>query len=296
MTDAPDGDAVSASLARHWGLPAPTIQRHDLGMNSRTWIITDGARRWVAKAVPADVQPSFAAGLAVASLVDTAGIPSGAPEPTRSGALSVVLGRWTLALLRFVDGEPLVGDDEREQQLIGQTLARAHRALVGSEVPGAERFHWIDADAPHLDVEPWVRPAVRGAIGGYDATLPHSMTWGLLHSDPAPEAFLCDPRTGRCGIIDWGTALIGPLMYDVASAVMYVGGRRYAAALLDAYLAERVIPATEVERTLDPMLELRWAVQADYFARRLATDDLTGISHPEENQVGLDDARRVLLS
>jgi len=296
MTDAPDGDAVSASLARHWGLRAATIQRHDRGMNSRTWIIGDGARRWVAKAVPADVQPSFAAGLAVASLVDTAGIPSGAPEPTRSGALSVVLGRWTLALLRFVDGEPLVGDDEREQRLIGMTLARAHRALMGREVPGAERFHWIDPEAPHLDIEPWVRPAVRDAIGAYDAILPNTLTWGLLHSDPAPEAFLCDARTGRCGLIDWGTALIGPLMYDVASAVMYVGGRRYATALLDAYLDERVIPGPEVERALESMLQLRWAVQADYFARRLATDDLTGISSSDENQLGLDDARRMLLS
>jgi homoserine kinase type II len=295
VTDALDGDAIAASLARDWGLRSPKIQRHDRGMNSRTWIVSDGTRRWVAKAVPADVQPTFAAGLAVASLVEVAGIPSGAPEPTRTGALSVALGRWILALLGFVDGEPLVGDDEREQRLIGLTLARAHRALIGREVPGAEHFHWIDADAPHLDVEPWVRPAVRAAIGAYDAIPPNTLTWGLLHSDPAPEAFLSDPRTGRCGLIDWGTALIGPLMYDVASAVMYVGGRRHATALLDAYRAERVIPAPEVERTLDPMLQLRWAVQADYFARRLATDDLTGISSPDENQDGLDDARRWLL-
>jgi homoserine kinase type II len=295
VTDAPDGDTISASLARHWGLRGPTIQRHDRGMNSRTWIVSDGAGRWVAKAVPADAQPTFAAGLAVAALVDAAGVPCGAPEPTRSGALSVTLGRWTLALLRFVDGEPLVGYEEREQRLIGLTLARAHRALIGREVPGAEHFHWIDADAPQLDVEAWVRPAVRAAIGAYDDIPPSTLSWGLLHSDPAPEAFLSDPPTGRCGLIDWGTALIGPLMYDVASAVMYVGGGMHATALLDAYRAERVIPAPEVERALDPMLQLRWAVQADYIAGRLATDDLTGISSPDENQDGLDDARRWLL-
>ena len=40
------------------------------------------------------------------------------------------------------------------------------------------------------------------------------------------------------------------------------------------------------------MLRLRWAVQADYFARRVATDDLTGIDGPAENEKGLEDARR----
>jgi hypothetical protein len=43
------------------------------------------------------------------------------------------------------------------------------------------------------------------------------------------------------------------------------------------------------------MLRFRWAVQADYFARRIADNDLTGISGPEENEKGLEDARRALL-
>ena len=294
MTDELGGPDIAAAIRTHWGLRQPTIEPHDLGMNSRTWMVSEGANRWVAKAVPTAVQPTFAAGLAVASIVDAAGISSGAPEPTLAGPLSVGLGGWTVALLRFVDGEPLVGDDAREQGIIGRTLAQAHRALLGQEVPGADRFHWIDPDAPHLDVEPWVRPAVRMAIDAYDAIPPGALTRGLLHSDPAPEAFLFDAPRGRCGLIDWGTALIGPLMYDLASAVMYVGGPGHATALLDAYLAERVLTPAEVGRALEPMLQLRWAVQADYFARRLATNDLTGIADSAENQKGLDDARRVL--
>lgn len=43
------------------------------------------------------------------------------------------------------------------------------------------------------------------------------------------------------------------------------------------------------------MLRFRWAVQADYFARRVSANDLTGISGPEENEKGLEDARRALL-
>ena len=42
------------------------------------------------------------------------------------------------------------------------------------------------------------------------------------------------------------------------------------------------------------MLRFRWAVQADYFARRITGNDLTGIAGPEENEKGLEDARRAL--
>ena len=39
------------------------------------------------------------------------------------------------------------------------------------------------------------------------------------------------------------------------------------------------------------MLRFRWAVQADYFAWRVTANDLTGITGPEENEKGLEDAR-----
>ena len=42
------------------------------------------------------------------------------------------------------------------------------------------------------------------------------------------------------------------------------------------------------------MRAIRWAVQADYFAKRMATNDLTGIDRPEENEMGLEDARDAL--
>jgi len=34
------------------------------------------------------------------------------------------------------------------------------------------------------------------------------------------------------------------------------------------------------------MPRFRWAVQADYFARRIASNDLTGISGPRDNRAG----------
>jgi Ser/Thr protein kinase RdoA (MazF antagonist) len=120
------------------------------------------------------------------------------------------------------------------------------------------------------------------------------MTWGLLHADPAPEAFRLNPATGRCGVIDWSYALYGPLLYDLASAVMYAGGPEHAQALIQSYLGEHILTAMEVEHGLAPMLRFRWAVQANYFAWRIAENNLTGISNPEDNEKGLEDARRFL--
>ena len=292
MSDADAG--IEAAIRSAWKIAPESVRAHAGGMNSRTWHVTAGDRRWVAKAVPADAGARFTSGLAVAGIVDAAGIPAGAPEPTPVGRTWIAMDDHVLALLRFVGGEALVGDEPDEQRLMGTTLARAHQALIGSQVRDAGTFHWLDIDAPHLDVEPWVRPAVRQAMEAYEALPPARLTIGLLHTDPAPEAFLLDRGTGVCGLIDWDTGLVGPLMYDVASAVMYLGGAEYAEAFLAAYLAFGILAPAEIERSLNTMLRLRWAVQADYFARRLATNDLTGIADADENQRGLDDARRAI--
>ncbi len=115
------------------------------------------------------------------------------------------------------------------------------------------------------------------------------MTYGLLHSDPAPDAF----RPGG-GIIDWAIALHGPLLYDLASAVMYAGGPAAARELVASYLDRGPMSAAEVDAGLIPMLRFRWAVQADYFARRIAVRDLTGIAGDAGNEKGLEDACRAL--
>jgi homoserine kinase type II len=117
----------------------------------------------------------------------------------------------------------------------------------------------------------------------------------LPHADPAPGAFLLDPATGRCGVIDWSTALYGPLIYDLASAVMFLGGPDSATEVIEAYLASGALSRAETEDGLALMLRFRWAVQADYFARRITSNDLTGISGPHDNEKGLEDARRALL-
>jgi Ser/Thr protein kinase RdoA (MazF antagonist) len=263
-------------------------------MNSQTWFVARGSERWVAKLVRVGTHPNFAAGLTVAALVEAAGVPAGAPRPALDGRLAVTLGGSALALLTFVDGEELSGRREVQRRLIGATLAHVHRALAGHDVPGALRFHWLDPEAEHLELRAWLRSAIASALAAWELIPPDSLTWGLVHTDPAPEAFRLDPRTGVCGLIDWDRALVGPLLYDVASAVMYVGGPRRAEGLVREYLSGGPLTKEEVGDGLEPMLRFRWAVQADYFARRLATDDLTGIADPAENERGLEDARRGL--
>lgn len=285
--------SVASWLAEDWALGDVTTARISGGMNSQAWLVTGAGRRWVAKVVPTVAARRITAGLAVASLVEAAGIPAGAPVPARDGTWVVSRGESSLALLAFVDGSGLTGETDDEQRLIGRTLARAHAALRGREIASADRFHWLDPTADHLGLRPWIRPAVVRGLAVWDRLVPSSLTWGLLHSDPAPEAFLLE-AAHVCGLIDWDRALVGPLMYDVASAVMYVGGPRYAGVLLDEYIACGGLERSEVERSLLPMLRIRWVVQADYFAMRVATNDLTGIADASENEGGLEDARRAL--
>ncbi|GIF72571.1 phosphotransferase enzyme family protein [Asanoa siamensis] len=283
---------LRARLARSWGLAAPHVEVHDGGMNSATWFVDQGGERWVAKAVVPGARRAFAAGLAVATAVERAGIPAGAPVPAREGGVVVDVGGVPLALLTFVPGEELSGAGD--QRLLGATLARTHRALLDVSVPGMERFHWVDPRGAHLGIRPWVRPAVAAAVEAYDRLDPRTLTWGLLHTDPAPEAFRLDRVRGACGLIDWSTAMSGPLLYDLASAVMYVGGPDRAGDLVDAYLAEGVLPPAEALRALGVLLRFRHAVQADYFARRIVTGDLTGIAAAADNERGLADAHAAL--
>lgn len=273
-------------LAGHWGLTGAVVRPHHGGMNSATWFVGHGGSRYVAKAAGG----WFPGGIAVADALARRGFASGAPVRTVDGRLTVRVdtdGRPTdtvdkderLALLRFVDGAP--ADD---QAVIGATLAEVHRLLRDVTVDGEVRMDWVDPDAPHLGLRPWLRDAVAGAVR--DLATAGPLTEGLLHADPAPEAFIGG------GLIDWGVAMRGPLLYDVASALMYLG--EDGDAFLAAYRAAGLVPDAELRAALPVLQRFRYAVQADYFAKRLAAGDLTGIAGPEENEQGLEDARRAL--
>ncbi len=293
-----DADVLEA-LRTGWGLRVDQLTPLDGGMNSRTWrvrpdVTGDDSERpapgWVAKLVRSDQHDTSVRGLHAAALVQAAGIPAGAPVPTRTGADHVHLAGGALALLSWVDGDPLTGHQDGEQTLIGATLGAAHRVLrEAADETAADFPAWVDVDADHLDVQDWVRPAVRAALQAYRDLDHDHLELGLLHADPEPGAFLRDPQRsgGMCGLIDWSSSEQGPLPYDLASALMYVGGPLRGRALLVAHADAVCIPVTDLEAQVEVLLTLRQAVQADCFARRLATGDLTGIRDARENWHGL---------
>jgi hypothetical protein len=131
-SDEIDAATVARWLAQDWALPGVTVVPHHGGMNSRTWIVSRDPSHWIAKAVPSAEGRNLSAGLSLATRVQAAGIPAGAPLTTPDGRPTVTRHGWTLALLTFVDGAGLFGKVESEQRLIGATLALRTARLPGS--------------------------------------------------------------------------------------------------------------------------------------------------------------------
>jgi homoserine kinase type II len=288
-------EQIRTVLRTSWQRATEECDEAPGGMNSSAWFVTCGGERFVAKLVPAAQRVPYEAGLLAAARLQSAGIAAGEPVRAVDGALTVPVDDEILALLRYVPGRPLERADPLDQQWWGDTLGATHRALAGFAAPGLVRFHWVRPEAVHLGIEPWVRPAVEAAVAAINKLcVTDVLTYGVLHGDPAPEAFRLDVSTGRTGLIDWGAAATGPLVYDIASAVMYAGGPHAAQELLDGYLSAGPVPAEELEATLLTMLRFRWAVQADYFSYRLWVGDVTGTSEEAENWIGLHDARDAL--
>jgi Ser/Thr protein kinase RdoA (MazF antagonist) len=286
---------IRAALRTDWHRVASECTPLPGAMNSAAWLVVEPASRYVAKLVPARHRSRFEAGLLAAERLTSAGIPAGAPVRAASGALTVVMDGRVLGLLRYVPGRPLDSRDLIDQQRWGATLAATHHALAGFHHPGLVRFHWLRPGAAHLSIEPWTRPAVSAAVAAVaKLSVTDLLSYGVLHGDPHPGAFLFDEATDHTGLIDWGRVGVGPLMYDVASAVMYAGGPRTAADLLGGYLEFGHLPPDEVQATLPTMLRFRWAVQADYFAQRIRANDRTGLADPADNWAGLHDARDAL--
>jgi Ser/Thr protein kinase RdoA (MazF antagonist) len=291
-----DEAAVRSALAA-WRLHEPIEIEPILGgFNSHTWRIACGADLFVAK-LDAHIA-TFEAGLAVAELLERRGFCAGAPVRTSAGALTVRVQGGALALLRFVRGEPIDPGCAGDLWIWGETMGQVHTLLRSApSIPdGLPRWPWtwLDPAAGYLAVEPWVRPAVERALDEVrqlEATRP--LTLGLVHGDAASA--LVDRATGERAVIDWGAAMWGPLLYDVASArwlfqFKHRRDPRHFAPFLDACRAAGPLPAVELD-ALDVFVRLRCAVQALYFSWRIADNIRTGLADPAENQRGLDIAR-----
>ncbi|MFI5491985.1 phosphotransferase enzyme family protein [Actinoplanes sp. NPDC051859] len=273
----PDHDLLRSTLREQWHLVPAEIAPLPGGLLSHGWDVTAGGERFIARlAEPAARQP-VEAGLAAAEHLRTTGIEAGEPIRTLAGGLTADTPYGAMAVLRRAPGRTLDGRDPIDQQFWGDRLGAVHRTLQSFHHPGLRGWNLLDTDAPHLGVEPWLRDAVHGAVTAMTRlTVTDRLTYGVLHGDPAAEIFLVDPATGRAGLLDCGASGTGPLLYDVAAAVVYAGGPDTAAELLDGYLAAGPVDAGELHAALPVLLRFRWAVQADWAARRLVTGEGDG--------------------
>ena len=183
-------------------------------------------------------------------------------------------------------------ETSEEQEWIASVLAGVHAASNPGIGPHTATFalDWLSPEMPGVEAHPWLMAAIEAVR---DETDPLTLTWSVLHTDPAPEAFLHNDKTSVTGLIDWAGARRGPVLYDVASAVMYLGGPQNASAFLSTYQAQGPLAAKEMQH-LDAFRRFREAVQGAYFAGRLASNDLTGGIDQADNEKGLKDARRRL--
>lgn len=278
----------SDALAEHWGLRGAEVSPLGGGMNSDTWLVRVAGATYVAKSVPPDGVADLLDGAEAATTLAEAGFVTGRPVPTRAG--DVLAREAGLALLEHVPGCELDGGSVEEQRLMARTLAGVHVAAGPAPGPVTSTFgtEWLSTAAPGVADHAWLVAAVDAVRAETDAL---TLTWSLLHTDPVPDAFVHDDVTGVTGLIDWAGARRGPVLYDVASAVMYLGGRAHASAFLAAYASEGPLADGELGH-LDAFSRFREAVQGAYFAQRLASDDLRGGVRTADNEKGLADARR----
>ena len=282
---------LAGILRERYGIHHADVEVDDGGMNSSTWWVSiDDERCYVAKWASDATVGSLAAGVQAAALAETSGTATGAAVEAIGGDRVVLVEGGSLVLMHHLDGVPLSGEGPEDGALVGRTLARVHTATAGHELALGLRWPWVDPAGAHLDPHADLRAAITEALAAVEA-VPDLVT-GVAHGDPSPEAFLRLPGH-RVALIDWAGALVAPLLYDVASAAMYLGGLNAAEPMLTAY-ADAGGPAAPDLPHVATMLRFRWAVQADYFARRVATGDLTG-TDDAGNARGLSDARRALL-
>jgi Ser/Thr protein kinase RdoA (MazF antagonist) len=267
-------ERLADEAIRDW-LGGRTTRMPLTAMNSSAWIVSSGTERYVLKISPASQE----ARLGVAAWLDERGFRTGAPVHM------AVRHDRLVALLRFAHGRPLA-TSAGDVEALGETLGRVHTLLVGAPVPqGLQRWPWLWLEPAVID-DPDLRAAATDAMRSAERLAP-TLTHGILHGDPAPEAFLTGDDD--VALIDWGAACHGPLLYDVASAWLYAGE-----GVLAAYA--RTSPIKSGELAAAPVfLAFRWAVQAWYFSDRIRRRDLTGLAGHEDNDKGLADARRALL-
>jgi homoserine kinase type II len=274
-------------LRDQWHLVPGELTALPFALMSRGWEVIAGSQTYVIRLTELSARQPVEAGLIAAEQLAGHDIAAGVPVRTLAGRLTAHTPAGVCAVLRRVPGRRLDGADPVDQQWWGDRLGAVHRALQGFHHPGLRPWQLLDPGAAHLGAERWLRPAIADAVTATTRlTVADRLTYGVLHGDPAPGAFVVDPNTGRAGLLDCGAGGIGPLVYDVAAAVAYAGGPDRAGELLDGYLAAGPVGRDELGAALPVLLRLRWAVQADRAARLDCVEALRAAREALESMPG----------
>ncbi|MDX2939775.1 phosphotransferase enzyme family protein [Streptomyces ipomoeae] len=267
IPEAPAADRLPFHL---WDGPEFTVipwpeDSWNIGYNSHTWLLDDGNKKAVLKAVPKEQAVKIESGLRAAEMAEKAGIPSGAPRPTRDGGIVAEHGEWCWALLEYVSGRPTDLGNPAELARAGQTLGSIHAAL--RDVPPLpqimvwKHMDWVLEEQPFLEGLDWIQQAIRE---GFDS-VPEDLSDGLIHCDPRLTEFRFDGDT--VGLIDWGEVMHGPHVFDLAGTLSFIEDGTDPIPFLTGYL--ETSPATVDEfRHLPAMLKVRAAVEGWVYARR----------------------------
>jgi hypothetical protein len=234
----PDDDFLRSTLRDQWHLSPSDMTVLPPTVMSRGWEFTAGGEVYVTRLVDLALRQSVEAGLAVATHLRACRIDAGEPVRTLGGALTVATPHGVLAVLRRLPGRRLDGRDPVDQQWWGERLGAVHRCLQHFRHPGLRPWQLLDADAAHLDADPWLHETVTAAVAAATRlAVTDRLTYGVLHGDPSPEIFA------------------------------YAGGPEGAGEFLDGYLAAGPVGGDELDAALPVLLRLRWAVQAVRAAR-----------------------------
>ena len=285
--------SLAELLERGWGV-AGAVSRLG-GENENHLVTTPDGDRFVLKIAPAEAaRREFALEAAAVSALQSRDLGLSLPTvvPTRGGGEGQLLrsadGQERLArLMTYVDGAPWgeAGDPSPARlRNAGRTVASITDTLAALDLPEARRTHRWDltrADALRPGTR-WVRDSSRRRVlkeafrlWAGAAPFLRDLPLGLIHGDLNDENVLVRDE-GIGGVLDFGDALINPLLCELAIALAYLTLRaedplRAGAHLVGGYHGIAPLSALECE-LLFPLMCGRLAVSVSIAAERRSVE------------------------
>jgi len=285
---------VQAALIERWQLSVTRISSLG-GRNALNWRIDNPGGSYVAKLIrPGDSDlDQLITGLKVAAAIAAPDLPVPAAVPNSHGSWIDELPEGSLVVLRWIPGGPLCANKVADVEAVGTTIALMHDRLAQLDPPqGVPSWPWSWLSLEALGPEDSGDIAlVRSAVETAREAAP---TVGLLHGDPTIANFI--DANGVTAVLDWGSVLAGPILYDLAVAQLDLtraGSDPSAVTALErAYLARRPDAAADWQH-LPILRRLRCAAEIVYFTSRLRLTARTP-AHYAAAVAGLDRARTSL--